>query len=311
VILHEVFTSSSCMPCKDGNTVLKSVLDSFPNQYSLIKYQMNYPSPGDPYYVAEADGRRTMYNVDSLPALVLDGSLQIDPNYYDQAKFLEQTKPSYMTFNATCNNIQSPYVTVTSTFIPFQPFPSTTLKVFFAVVEKITTNNATTNGETSFSYVFRKFFPDANGIAIGPFQQGIPISKTASYTFPTPNTIENYGNLEIAVFLQDMSTKEILQAGWAKRPAGLAQASAGSIRRLFPNPAADSFTLRYHSTNVTPASVEIYDMRGSLVLTQGNLPGLQGENETEISTSSLQAGAYIVVLKTDNTKSFERLLIHR
>lgn len=311
IILHEVFTSSSCLPCKDGNTVLKSVLDSIPGQYSIIKYQMNYPSPGDPYYSPEADGRRTMYQVDSLPALVLDGSVQLDPNFYDQAKFLEQTKPSYMTFNATRNNISSGYITVTSTFIPFQPFTSPNLKVFFAVVEKVTHNNATTNGETSFNYVFRKFIPDANGIAIGPFQQGIPITKTATYTFPTPNNIEAYGNLDVAVFLQDMQTKEILQAGWAIPPSGIENPSVANILKLFPNPASQDFTLRYRVTENAPASVEIYDIRGSLMMRSSEIPSQPGQHEVNISTSNLSSGAYIVVLKAGNTNSIERLMITR
>lgn len=48
--LHEVFTSSTCPPCKPGNEMLQSILDVKSQKFTVIKYQYNFPGTGDPYY---------------------------------------------------------------------------------------------------------------------------------------------------------------------------------------------------------------------------------------------------------------------
>ena len=68
VVLHEVFSASSCPPCKPGNTALKQVLSKLNHEdWTAIKYQMSWPNGGDPYYTAEGNVRRTYYNVSSVP----------------------------------------------------------------------------------------------------------------------------------------------------------------------------------------------------------------------------------------------------
>ena len=55
--LYEVFTSSTCGPCAYANPILDAVLEANPGTHSLVKYQMNWPGSGDPYYTAEGGVR--------------------------------------------------------------------------------------------------------------------------------------------------------------------------------------------------------------------------------------------------------------
>ena len=69
----EAFSSSTCGPCNSGNVTTSNVLANFPGQYTLLKYQMNWPGSGDPYYTSEAGSRKSYYGVNSVPRLQIDG----------------------------------------------------------------------------------------------------------------------------------------------------------------------------------------------------------------------------------------------
>jgi hypothetical protein len=63
----EEFTSSTCAPCASFNTQFNPWTASHADQITLVKYQMNWPSPGDPYYTAEGGVRRNYYGVSYVP----------------------------------------------------------------------------------------------------------------------------------------------------------------------------------------------------------------------------------------------------
>jgi hypothetical protein len=63
----EEFTSSTCGPCAQFNTTFNPWTESHANLITLVKYQMNWPSPGDPYYTAEGGARRMYYGVSYVP----------------------------------------------------------------------------------------------------------------------------------------------------------------------------------------------------------------------------------------------------
>ena len=74
----EVFTSSTCPPCVQGNINLKDVLSNYSQtDYTLLKYQMSWPGSGDPYYTQEAGDRRTFYSVNSVPRFEIDGDMMV------------------------------------------------------------------------------------------------------------------------------------------------------------------------------------------------------------------------------------------
>jgi thiol-disulfide isomerase/thioredoxin len=68
--LFELFTSSTCGPCVEAHEVLDELFENNPNEYASIKYQMNWPGSGDPYYTEEGGVRRDYYNVNSIPVFL-------------------------------------------------------------------------------------------------------------------------------------------------------------------------------------------------------------------------------------------------
>src|SRR5690606_24089689 len=70
----EEFTSSTCGPCASfNNSFFNGFIAANEDDITLVKYQMNWPGSGDPYYTAEGGVRRTYYGVNAVPELYVDG----------------------------------------------------------------------------------------------------------------------------------------------------------------------------------------------------------------------------------------------
>lgn len=83
----------------------------------------------------------------------------------------------------------------------------------------------------------------------------------------------------------------------------------GLIVTVFPNPAADQLTVRIDLASASGAAgIEIYNTMGKLVA-EGPIP--QGEKETSIDISSLQAGLYFLRIRADGRQYSSIFLVNR
>ncbi|MBN2380033.1 T9SS type A sorting domain-containing protein [candidate division WOR-3 bacterium] len=77
MVLAELLTSTTCGPCYSGNARLDGILLQKGDYLAVIRVHMNWPSPGnDPFYSyisATNNTRRNMYNINSIPTIVIDG----------------------------------------------------------------------------------------------------------------------------------------------------------------------------------------------------------------------------------------------
>ncbi len=307
--LFEEFTSSTCLDCNDANVNLKSVLDLYPSQFALIKYPMNYPDAGDPYYTVEGGARRTYYGVDSLPDMFVHGNVVVDPLYLDTFQFDNLWNKSYMMINPTHTRSGNTF-TVTASVLPFQTFNQGTLVLRFAVVENTTTQNVGTNGETMFYSTFHKFIPDANGINMGTLIEKVFKNETRSYTFPASNNIENMNNLSVVVFVQDDATKEVYQAAYSQLISSVDdKAVPQSIIRVAPNPASHTTTLYYLMEKPGIATIDIHNMNGQLVRSYRHNNIHQGIHQQDISLDGISAGVYIIRLINGSSLDTQRLIV--
>lgn len=89
-LLHENFTSSTCPPCKPGNETLHGVLNNYPDLWTELNYHFYFPGTGDPYYTTECATRSTYYGgINAIPATLVDGRTNINPNGYTAQTFVE------------------------------------------------------------------------------------------------------------------------------------------------------------------------------------------------------------------------------
>ncbi len=209
--LYEVFTSATCAPCVAFNGRLDSLLHDNPSTYALIKYQVNWPGVGDPYYITENGTRVNYYGVNQAPILRINNEdTGIDDiNQATHDMFLEEL--TFMEIEipeATIddNNIVNISVDVRS----LSDYPAG-LKAHVSIVEKRTVNNFATNGEEEFLHVNLKMLPGVNGTTLGAMTNGSQETFTLSYDMN--NTfMETANDLAVVVFIQDDSNKSIIQS---------------------------------------------------------------------------------------------------
>jgi hypothetical protein len=206
--LFEEFTSSTCSPCAQFNSSFVPWCNQHENDITLLKYQMNWPGVGDPYYTEEGGVRRDYYGVTWVPWLECNGGFVNTDIGSVQAAYDQETAKIGMMSVASSHTLTGHVMTVNLTVLPFANFNGCHLYV--AVYEKVTHNNVSTNGETSFEHVMMKMMPDAGGT-------GVNLTDRQPYTFTntvdlTGTHVEEWTDLMVVTWIQDDNSREIYQS---------------------------------------------------------------------------------------------------
>ncbi|MEZ5197671.1 MAG: hypothetical protein R2764_15165 [Bacteroidales bacterium] len=164
----EGFTSSTCLTCAGFNDQFNPWFENHSNDITLIKYQMNWPPPGDIYYTEEGGFRRALYDVTGIPSLFINGSFVGTPGLvplmpevqsaYDAAIM----HPGIMSI-ASSYLLNGTVIDIEVAVLPFAGVPDAIIHM--VVFENLTTGNIGSNGETEFVNVMMKMVPDAEGTA--------------------------------------------------------------------------------------------------------------------------------------------------
>lgn len=326
-ILHEVFTSSTCPPCKPGNETLQEVFQQR-HGYTVIKYQYNFPGTGDPYYTLETQARGTYYGgINSVPRLMVNGQWNDNPNIYTPAIYDGFVEEGFVDIKASQTvDAAAQKITLTAKVTPTGAIGGN-YKIHFAVLERYTAKNKKSNGETDFYWVMKKMLPNANGTPItltSTSEQEI----TQSYTFPgnyrlpssavtssgaynginlaTEHTVEEFNDLMGVVFIQNETDKTVIQSAWTT-PYWVASTQEVKMSDLgltvFPNPAVTNFTVKAEKA-MNGADVKIYGIDGRVVHTQA-ISGM----ESVVECAFLNNGVYYVEITNNGQTSTQKLVI--
>jgi hypothetical protein len=170
-----------------------------------------------------------------------------------------------------------------------------------AIFEYTTFNNASSNGEFEFYNIMKKMVPDISGTSITNLLPNIPQNINLSYTFngqyllppdaDSPidhslgHTVEDFNNLGVAVWLQDVDTKYILQSTEASLVADIHENKEKKLL-CFPNPSSGTlhlilpeFTGQYN--------IEMYSLTGEKVY-ESDITN----QKNQLNLDFLQSGIY-------------------
>jgi len=230
--LIEQFTSATCGPCVPAGPVMERVVNVQQRVLS-IRYHMNFPAPGDPWYVANSSqngARQSLYQVNSIPTARLNGRVSVDPRD-------EQALRSRITAGGT----ESPLlITVTETGTANravqvkvrsdQDLSGHRLHVV-VVSRKTTLPNLPnelqySNGETQFSDAMLRMVPSQDGTTFD-ITQGEEKTFDLTYTVGS-GALWPAGQQYIIAFVQS-PTGDILQAGTNLEEVRLALAVDGTV----------------------------------------------------------------------------------
>jgi hypothetical protein len=236
--LYEIYTSSTCPPCKPGNEQFHSVVDtSDPNSYVAVKFQQDFPGTGDPYCTNETVNRRsTMYAINSIPRMEIDGGWDQNASSFTSALHNSQRAlPSIVDMSGTYDvNKTTKKVTASINIKPLINLSANDVKLYIAIVEKETYDNVKTNGETKFEQVVKKMIPSETGIFLNTISatainSGVTTKFDTSFTFQgsyrlstngqaanrinhaIEHSVENFDNLYVVAWVQ-RANKTVLQS---------------------------------------------------------------------------------------------------
>lgn len=301
----EEFTSSTCAPCAALNSTFDPLLATnnandlanFSN-VTAIKYQMNWPSPGnDPSYNPDGVTRQNYYGVTGIPDVYMDGFNQ----GYDQAAIdAAKSKIAAMQVEATAIKGGN-MVTVNVTVTPYISIPTGT-KLYIGIMEKEYDYAASTTSQDQFHHVMRKMIPNGGGIALNNLVDGTPVTQGGNYTFtlaapgiPAQNSYAlwtNMDNLEVIAFVQNVATKEIYQADLATITTGVNELSNNFSINLFPNPVQNDLVVNIKANKNANANLEIVNAIGQVVYSERIESVPAGENVYHVNTTNLSSGIY-------------------
>jgi hypothetical protein len=328
--LHEVFTSASCPPCRPGNVNLQTnVFPTREDKITVIKYQMNYPGNGDPYYTAEAGTRHSYYGVTSIPRLQIDGQWNASPTNYTVALLDQfQSKPSFVELSST-HTINWNRVNVNVKYKPLTDNNPTNMRLHVAIVEKQTFNNTATNGETEFENVMKKMVPNATGTAITGLVKNTEQTKAFNYSFPGPyrlpangqaaniikptteHSVEEFSDLAVVVFLQNNDNKLVLQSAWSVGTILSVEENKENDGAfgIFPNPSNGITQVAFRLDNSSDVRVNVYNMLGQIVKTVSADDLQPGLNQVNFDAAGLDKGMYIIQLEGNGWTRSERFMV--
>ncbi len=216
-VLLEDFANVSCDPCVTSSAILQNLLhgDFSNGELIVLRYATNFPSPNDPFYLANPelfDARINYYNVLFAPTTIVDGIAKpISTDSVEIHDAIQQALSVQTNFNievtSNITNDDSVKVNVRVTFSSGESLENLAL---FTVLVKDSVSFSEppgSNGETEFYDVVVDMLPDANGVELSNKEK-----SELNFNYSVLNT---YGltedNFSVVSFIQNKDTKEIIQ----------------------------------------------------------------------------------------------------
>ena len=334
--LYEVFTSSTCGPCRPGNENFHNVVAGKDDEYVAVKYQQNFPGSGDPYATNETVNRRNAYGVNSIPRMELDGGWDQNASSFTAALHNQyRDVPSFLNIRSTydVDTTGAKVVTINTEIDVVADIDPALYRLFTVIIEGTTFENVKSNGESEFIDVVKKMLPNEQGeIITDPMTAGATITKSTSHTFPgsfrlpadgqtanrinhaTEHSVEGFTDLKVAVWVQRTGTDEVLQATWAENLSDYTSTkeveAADMSVTVYPNPARDFVQVAYNLDNNQEIEISLINSMGA-VIEHSATSASMGGNAATIDTEGLSNGVYFINVKSGEENVTKKFMIAR
>ncbi len=210
----EHFSSSTCAPCVLINSLMLNLTNNNPGKFTYVKYPVNWPGVGDPYFIQEGYERCLYYGVSSVPLVFLDAVAQVANStaqpVTNSALMARYNTPAFANIRGSFK-IEGDNIVLSADVMSYIDLND--VKTYITVNEKTTTENTVEyggNGEQEFHHIAMVMLDEGHGfdtdINAGEY-------KRFEYTYDmTQTNVEEMDDLEVAVWIQDPVTKEIFNS---------------------------------------------------------------------------------------------------
>ncbi len=274
--------------------------NQYTNSYSTARKTF-YASPGNPD--AYFDGVQRSYGGYPSPTSLYSVFL----GKYNLRQALLSDFTIQKTISQVSGNDYMAHIVVNKVGTP----TSTNMKLMVIFTESHRAHNWG-SGLTEVNHICRLIVPTATGTVLD-FTSG------NTQTFDIPFTLDAswvFANLEMDVFVQDFTTKEVLQGTSASLSSilvGVNEVVANNDYNLniYPNPFNNEATIAFDLKETSKAVLNIYDIVGKNVYTN-NLGNVNpGVNFIDFDGSKLDAGMYIVKLTVNGQTITKKITLNK
>jgi hypothetical protein len=119
----------------------------------------------------------------------------------------------------------------------------------------------------------------------------------------TENSVETWDDLKVVVFVQDATTKEVLQS----ETFLVAMASTESVENnvlVYPNPSNDMFNINSDVLHGEVAQISVTNLAGQSVYVS-----TMSNGKAEISTADWTSGMYMVTVKSNSVNFTTKMMV--
>lgn len=287
-VLVETFTSTSCVYCPDANDSLNQVYAAMMDSMAIIRTHVWWPTNNDSFYLKrmadtmENRARVVYYNISAVPDCRVDGIVTANLYTYRSEVLSRRSvgKPLEISLSGWYDAAgDSGVVTASITGTGRIPSSSKALRTLrYAIVEDSCWYTGT-NGDPRHDQVLRDMVPDNNGIPID-VDKGLTVVDSQKFTIKTTGYqlpwIWTEDNCYLVAYVQDNSTKEILQSSICKLTSLIPSGVAGDANNIgvtirpylhpsWPNPSGKNAHIVYELPRGGAVVLNIYDVSGRLV----------------------------------------------
>ena len=170
--LIESFTSSTSPTSKTSNDHIENLISNNMGNVTSLKYQMNAPGSGDPYFTSACLSRNQLYSVQAVNSVLIDGKMQMYSQQLNQDSIDEKLdNVAFVELGATFW-VNNKTVYITADVNPLETFSGQNYVLHAAIFENTTSQNTKSSGETEFYNVLKKMVPNTSGTFLGGLMQG-------------------------------------------------------------------------------------------------------------------------------------------
>lgn len=314
-VLVEEFTNAGCGPCASQNPDFNALLNGAGEAVIPIKYQTAGPGydPNNVINPSPVNTRAGFYEVSGVPTAYVDGQPQ-GGNAYEGApanvtstilsnKGKVETPISIAVTHGFNDDASKVVVNVSIENMSGTDLDATNLRVFAALTEKEMNFPFApgSNGEREFTDVFRAFVNEGNGNGENLTTIAAGETWTKEYSIDVPFYYD-YRQMNAIAFVQNMSSKEILQAGASSTVLEFADVTDIAISKFVNVPndlclqSLDMDVLISNEGDVTINTITLDVLNGDDVLFTKTLEDLGLESGSEevysLGTIDFNGGSY-------------------